>query len=1824
MRTSSGHGSFTAAAFEPDGSIVLLLDQHDGVRLLKTSGNASTVIAQAQAGSTGDSGVAMALDLSGNIYVTGTSISGTLHGTGSTVYANPADTTTNSFLAKFDANLNLVFLTFLGAGKTAAASVAVTADSVFVSGITYSTTFPVTAAGIQQSPASGSTENGFVERISADGSTLVYATYLTGLNGNTIPTAIAADASDNAYVTGSTTSSGFPTIAALEPTILGATSGFLARLTPSGNAFTFSTFIAGNGLTSMALDTSSASLLLTGNVALGQFPVATVAQPLTSASYQTLLRIPTDGQSVSDSVLLVPGIQSYVSSGPGKTAWISGILSTPLFPGVTPPDYAEGDSFLLHITATDAIDQTFRFGGQTVNNASYASLTTVVAAPAVSSDGVTAALPATLTASLASSLLATQRFDLPMAVTPTTAVPNGLRDVLPTAAACGTSSQCTGTGAILSLVTTASSVPSLSLSTDNHPNVTLRNLGSATATGLAIVASGYVANSNCGLSLAASSQCSIALSGSGPGSLTVSASNAPSYTASLPATTLSPDALALSTTEIDFGIASAASPAVARSMTVTNLTPANQTFTVARDGGPATTPYTLAVSSTNCPATGPANTFTISASTSCNLTFSLAASNIVVNDGPVRSVWKVGTRDVALTGFAQAAALNVSASEVDFGTQFTGANAIRLPRYLYLSNNSRSALTHIQTELPVESPFAITDECPSVLEPHSLCRLTLHYDSRTAPASDSALLNLDQGSTVLLTGTTRQPASVTGTSSNPTLGVSPASINFATPVVVTGISTGTQTIIVTNTGANAFALAVSLSGDFKLTNGCTGTLAGGASCQILISFAPSQPGTRQGVLSVTAGSGFSPTYVALSGNGLGILPANNGTLDLGQTLVGEPVIAWYKVQQSLTSLTVTTGSADFGVVLVPSTGSTPSNLSPSSFARTATGACNSCYLGVQFLAQNFGSESTSFTLSTIAAGNAYPLTLTATALPVQGMLLTPIAQDFGPVAINSSTAPATFTLANLLTPSAGATVQSVVASGDFSIPPNATGGSSCSGSLVATASCFVQLVFAPTATGQRSGTLTVVTSAGTATAALSGYGLPDPGLALNPQSLSFQSVPGSAATQQTITLSNTGTVTLTIGTLVTTDGSFTPSSNCTSLAPGALCTVSVTFTPQAGPVDGTLLIPVTSTINGQTSTTNFSVALNGVTTTQTAGLEILPNVVNFGSTAAESLGPTRQFTLNNLSGKALKVDLEMPRQFVLATSNPCAALAVGASCTFSVTFLPATAGSLTGTVFAHGTPTDGSATVETLNYLMGYGSSMLQMSIGGIPVPNTPVSFGQVTSGQAVSKTLTLSNGSSTVMTVRRVTSEPPFLTTTTCGAALAAGGSCSIVVSYAPVNEVSAGSSAGPRNDAGTLVIESDAASSPDVVELSGAAAPITSSSPSTSAIIAALDLSQGSLTFPQIAVGSQSSAQGVTLTNIGTTTVHVGSTLASVDFLATADCSTLFPRASCNVIVEFAPTASSTSALRSGTVEILSDAGTSLEFISVVGSSTATTISLSPSSLNFGSVDVGSSGALSETVTNTGSTSVTFLAVNASADYSVSRGSCPAVGSALAAGGSCVLTVTFTPTAAGVRTGTLSVSTSATALPLTVPLTGAAVVVAPPPPSFALTVNGGTAATVTVASGSGIAATYALLVTPLNGFTGTVALTCTPVVPAQYASCSVLASMLTFSGTAAQSSTATINTVTSTTGAFLGALVILTVAPILGLVLVARPRRRRSTSLLVVIAGFVLGGVAGCGGKASPVASGPKLNYTPVGTYQYQVTASSTSGTQVSSTVTLNLIVQ
>jgi hypothetical protein len=564
LRASAGKGRFNAVAIDSSGNLYLLYDQKDGVRILKTDATATQVLAQTQIGSSGDIGLAMALDPAGNVYVTGTTTSGSLPTTSGVAFPTRADSSTNSFVAKFDSSLNAVFVTYAGSGRMASAAIAATTDRIFITGSIFASTLPVTASAIIQAPATGSFGNGFVESFNASGSALVYTTYLSGFGGDTAPAAIAADAQDNAYVAGYTTSSGYPTLGAVVPTILGSTSGFLTKLTPAGDGVAFSTFIPGTGVTSLALDASTQSLLLAGTISPGQFPIATVASPLVSTDYQTVARMSLDGSRVLTSTLLAPGSQSVVTAAPNGAAWAAVSLTTPLLP--LPAVSSLGDVGAFRITAQGAVDQSLRLGGHS-GGAVLPSLPTSIASIAIDAGGQPIFAGA-IAPTAGASQIATQTYDLPLVNSPTPALPSTLRDAVYTGT-CG-GSICPGSGAYLAKFT-LSSGPSLAFSVDSSPNITLRNLGSVAANNLQLSVTGFAASHNCPTLFGAGEECSIVLTGTGPGTLTAQAANATSQTINLPTPTRAATPINFSPRLADFGIITPSTSPQTRTIIVTNL-----------------------------------------------------------------------------------------------------------------------------------------------------------------------------------------------------------------------------------------------------------------------------------------------------------------------------------------------------------------------------------------------------------------------------------------------------------------------------------------------------------------------------------------------------------------------------------------------------------------------------------------------------------------------------------------------------------------------------------------------------------------------------------------------------------------------------------------------------------------------------------------------------------------------------------------------------------------------------------------------------------------------------------------------------------------------------------------------------------------------------------------------------------------------------------------------------------------------------------------------------------------------------------------------------
>jgi hypothetical protein len=181
-------------------------------------------------------------------------------------------------LLNFAYSGQLVYSTYLGGSSDEQfCQIAIdTAGNVYVTGMTYSSNFPVTSNAFDTSIDLDHYIDIFVSKLDATGSTLLYSTYLGGFDyeysGN-----IAVDLLGNAYVTGNTYSSDFPTTPGAFDTTLGsAVPAFVTKLNPSGSALVYSTFLGGNSGftlgTGIAVDTSG-NAYITGYVETADFPV---------------------------------------------------------------------------------------------------------------------------------------------------------------------------------------------------------------------------------------------------------------------------------------------------------------------------------------------------------------------------------------------------------------------------------------------------------------------------------------------------------------------------------------------------------------------------------------------------------------------------------------------------------------------------------------------------------------------------------------------------------------------------------------------------------------------------------------------------------------------------------------------------------------------------------------------------------------------------------------------------------------------------------------------------------------------------------------------------------------------------------------------------------------------------------------------------------------------------------------------------------------------------------------------------------------------------------------------------------------------------------------------------------------------------------------------------------------------------------------------------------------------------------------------------------------------------------------------------------------
>jgi hypothetical protein len=415
-----------------------------------------------------------------------------------------------------------------------------------------------------------------------------------------------------------------------------------------------------------------------------------------------------------------------------------------------------------------------------------------------------------------------------------------------------------------------------------------------------------------------------------------------------------------------------------------------------------------------------------------------------------------------------------------------------------------------------------------------------------------------------------------------------------------------------------------------------------------------------------------------------------------------------------------------------------------------------------------------------------------------------------------------------------------------------------------------------------------------------------------PLGLSFSPQPVStSSTRKTVILKNTSGTTVNINSISAT-GDFsisTPSGCGTTLAPGASCTVSVSFTPAVpGAISGSLAITDSAPDSPQI------VALTG---SGILPLSISPATLPFGTITVGATSAAKTAALTNNESSTVDFSFAASGNYAINTSGTTcgASLFSKASCKIAVTFAPTANGLISGAV----TISDGTSFTPQLVPLSGTGAggSTAPLSF----TPNTVTFTSQTAGTVSTAKTVTVKNTSTSSLTLSGITWSGDFSAagrgTTPCAASLVlvAGASCTLSVTFAP-----ALGTIGTIN--GSIVLADTAPVSQQILDVKGTAVLPLTFTPTTLTFAAAQT------------VATASAAQTVTLTNNLATTLNPV-IVGSGDFAAAAGgitpCTgTLAAHAKCTFSVTFTPSAVGT---RASAVTVTDTANPSVETLTVTG---------------------------------------------------------------------------------------------------------------------------------------------------------------------------------------------------------------------------------------------------------------------------------------------------
>jgi hypothetical protein len=326
-------------------------------------------------GSRDDSGFGIAVDPSGNAYLTGTTASTnfpTLNAFQPTAGGGGGD----AFVAKLTPTGSLSYSTYLGGNaQSDDVGFGIAADSngnAYVTGFTASTNFPVlNPYQINHASDSGDSD-AFVTKLTANGA-LSYSTFLGG-NAGDFGQGIAVDFAGNAYIAGWTISTDFPTLNAFQGSHTNDAGGydaFVTKLTASGG-LSYSTYLGGNGYDQaygIVVDPTGNAYVVGNTSGSTDFPTLNAVQSESGGSYDAFVSKLSPAGALSYSTYLGGDsidIGQSVAVDPDGNAYVTGITFSTNFPTLNAIQASSGgndDAFVTKLTTSGGLVNSTYLGG---------------------------------------------------------------------------------------------------------------------------------------------------------------------------------------------------------------------------------------------------------------------------------------------------------------------------------------------------------------------------------------------------------------------------------------------------------------------------------------------------------------------------------------------------------------------------------------------------------------------------------------------------------------------------------------------------------------------------------------------------------------------------------------------------------------------------------------------------------------------------------------------------------------------------------------------------------------------------------------------------------------------------------------------------------------------------------------------------------------------------------------------------------------------------------------------------------------------------------------------------------------------------------------------------------------------------------------------------------------------------------------------------------------------------------------------------------------------------------------------------------------------